>query len=144
MAVRRFVPSEIGGFRGSIVYQFLVAQSSTPAVGASSYYELDSSAIFSQYKCGLVFINITAIAGTWTIRLVTSLRLSSTAPPHRHILQNQLSVVGRTTTGQIEVGWNAYSGANTLLAEKMELEFAKTAGLAGDTVTVNADAVFYN
>lgn len=144
MAFRRSIPSEIAGFRGNIVFQLLVAQVSTPAVGASSYYEIDSGTIFSQWKCGLVFINITAIAGTWTIRLVTSLRMSSTAPPHRHILQNQLSVVGRTTTGQIEVGYNAYSGVNTLLAEKVELEFAKTAGLVGDSITVNSDVVYYN
>lgn len=137
MAVRRFIPSEIVGFRGLIIYQWRVAT----VAAADSFYEIDSTQIFSQYKCGLVFINITAITGTWTFQLVTSLRLSSTAPPHRHTLVNQLQVVGRTTTGKIEVGWNAYSGVNTLMAEKMELFLDNT--VAG-SVTFDADVIFYN
>jgi len=137
MAFRRHIPATVSGFQGVIVYQGLVAQVS----GADAFYELDTSISFSQYKCGLVFINITAITGTWTFNLVTSLRLSSTAPPHRHALLNSLSVVGRTTTGQIEVGWNAYAGVNTLLAEKLELFTDNT--VAG-SVTFNADWIFYN
>ncbi len=137
MAVKRFVPSEIWGFKGVIIYQWQAAA----VTAVDAFYELDSGEVFSQYKCGLIFIEITAITGTWSFSVQTSLRLSSTGAPHRHTVQNQLSVAGRTTTGVIEVGWNAYSGVNTLLAEKMELFVDNT---AAGSVTFDADVIFYN
>ena len=142
MAVRREYPTIVPSYRGINIYQLTNAQVMTPAVGGSVYVELDSVQNMSEFRCLLVFVNITAIAGTWTIRPVTRMRLASFTV--RHVILNSLSVAGRTTTGMIEVGYNCYSGANTLVADLVEVEFLKTAGLVGDSITVTSDALFYN
>lgn len=142
MATKRAVSTEIFGFKGVMIYQWQVATLVDTIDADPQYFSLDNGSLFQQYKCGIIFINVTAIGGTWQFRLFTSLRLSSTSP-HRHLMLNTVQVVGRTTTGKFEVGWNAYSGANTLLADKVELEVDNTAG-APTTVTYSADVAFYN
>lgn len=145
MAIRRAHPSELHGFKGRSVYQWQVFYSvSVVAVGVTDYLELDPRDIFPPNKFGLVFINITSIGGTWRLRLYDQLRVGSTGT-HRHLIQNQISVSGRTTTGKVELGWNAETGGNTLLGEKIVMEVECTfLSLGEGSLDFDGDVVFYN
>lgn len=145
MAVRREYPSELSVFKGKSLYQWQVNYSANVlGIGVADFLEIEPREIFPLYKCGLIFINITQILGTWRFRLYVELRVGSTGT-HRHLILNQMSVSGRTTTGQINVGWNGYSGVNALLAEKIELAVECTALSLGEgSIGFDADVVFYN
>ncbi len=145
MASKRTVPTEIQGFSGKLVFQWLVGATADTDVGDPTYFEFDTNEIFPRYKCYLIFLNIISVNGTWQLRMFTSLRQSSTAPPHLHRVVNQLQQVGITTTGKRELGANLFSGGNSLFAERLILEADNTTCLVSPCVlTFDADVVFYN
>jgi len=147
VAIRREIPATIVPFKGAVIYQWLVSQ--TVSVDLASdppeYFEFDASDIFSRYKNYLLFLNVESVNGTWQFRVFTSLRLSSTAPPHRHRVLTQLQLAGINSTGKRELGANVKSGVNALFAEKLELEVDNIVCAVGPCImTFSADLIFYN
>lgn len=109
-----------------------------------SYFDLSPGLNISQYKCCLVFVNVSAIVGTWDFKIATELLVAQVAlgnskfnPP------NTLNVLGVTATGALRVGYNMWSGLNTLMGDVGYLEVRNTAG-ASPSINITADAVLYN
>lgn len=145
MPIKRTIPSEIQPFGGKLVFQWLVSEGGDTDFGDPTYFEFDASEIFPRYKCYLIFLDVLGVNGAWQLRVFTSLRQSSTSPPHRHRVVNQLQQVGITTTGKRELGANFYSGGNSLFAETLILEVDNTSCVVSPcALTMNADLVFYN
>jgi hypothetical protein len=111
---------------------------------AVSFFELAPGLNASQFKCALVFIDITAIVGTWTFTIATELRVAQVALGNAKFNPaNVLAAVGVTTVTKQRVGFNLFSGVNTIIGDVVYLEVRNTAG-ASPTVTLSADAVLYN
>lgn len=113
-------------------------------VAAVSFFELAPGHNASQFKVGLVFVNVSAIVGTWDFKIATELRVAQVALGNAKFNPaNTLNAVGVTVTGGQRVGFNLFSGVTTLLGDVVYLEVRNTAG-ASPTVTLSADSVLYN
>jgi hypothetical protein len=111
---------------------------------AVSFFDLAPGHNASQFKCALVFIDITAIVGTWTFTIATELRVAQVALGNAKFNPaNVLAAAAVTTVSKQRAGFNLFSGVNTILGDVVYLEVRNTAG-ASPTVTLSADAVLYN
>jgi hypothetical protein len=111
---------------------------------AVSFFELAPAHNASQFRCGLVFINVSAIVGTWDFKIATELRVAQVALGNTKFNPaNTLNALDVTATGAQRAGFNLWSGVNTLIGDVVYLEVRNTAG-ASPSVTISADAILYS
>ncbi|MCI0597336.1 MAG: hypothetical protein L0Z48_12470, partial [candidate division Zixibacteria bacterium] len=113
-------------------------------VAAVSFFDLASRLQITQFKCCLIFIDITNIVGTWDFKIATELRIAQVAlGTTKFNPAGTLNSVGVTAVSKQRVGYNMWSGVNTIMGDVGYLEVRNTAG-ASPSVTLSADAVLYN
>lgn len=140
----RHLLSRVPDYYGIETLNAVDAGTVVSGVAAVSFFELAPGHNVSQFKCGLVFVNVSAIVGTWDFKIATELRVAQVALGNAKFNPtNALTALGVTATGGQRVGFNLFSGVNTLLGDVVYLEVRNTAG-ASPTVTLSADSVLYN
>ncbi len=145
MAVqKRNLLSENAGYVGVQALNAVDAGTVVSGVGAVSFFELAPGLNASQYKCCVVFVNVSGIVGTWNLWIATELRVAQVAlGTSKFNPAGMLIVTGLVTNGNQRVGYNLFSGVNAIVGDVVYLEVRNTAG-ASPTITLSADSILYN